>query len=100
LATSLYSEKLVAGTRQRFSGPSQRRQCGEAVLRMLVLMPGNCGGVGMPQRAIVNSRCSPSGRTIGAILSGKIAGKGGRLPAVSSVALNRSRMAFWFVVIE
>ena len=31
-----YSAKLLAGTRQRLSGFSQPRQCGEAVLRMLV----------------------------------------------------------------
>jgi hypothetical protein len=31
-----YSAKLLAGTRQRFSGFSQARQCGEEVLRMLV----------------------------------------------------------------
>jgi hypothetical protein len=29
-----YSEKLLAGTRQRFSGFNQPRQCGEDVLRM------------------------------------------------------------------
>jgi hypothetical protein len=31
-----YSAKLLAGTRQRFSGFNQPRQCGEDVLRMLV----------------------------------------------------------------
>jgi hypothetical protein len=31
-----YSAKLLAGTRQRFSGFSQPRQCGEVVLRILV----------------------------------------------------------------
>ena len=31
-----YSETAVAGTRQRFSTPSQRRQCGLCVLRMFV----------------------------------------------------------------
>src|SRR5690606_27226174 len=57
------SEKLLKGTRQRCSTPSQRRQCGEEVLRMLVT-PGsvrlplrNTCGVGMPQRAFAN--CQP-----------------------------------------
>jgi hypothetical protein len=46
-----YSQKLVAGTRQRFLVPSQLRQCGLATLRMLVTgWPPNCGGPGMPQR--------------------------------------------------
>jgi hypothetical protein len=31
-----YSAKLLAGTRHRFSGLSQLRQCGDDVLRMLV----------------------------------------------------------------
>jgi len=31
-----YSAKLLAGTRQRFSGFYHMRQCGEDVLRMLV----------------------------------------------------------------
>ena len=31
-----YSAKLLAGTRHRFSGFSQPRQCGDDVLRMLV----------------------------------------------------------------
>jgi hypothetical protein len=31
-----YSAKLLNGTRQRFSGFSQPRQCGDDVLRMLV----------------------------------------------------------------
>ena len=47
----------VAGTRHRFAGSSQRRQCGLLVLRMLVMgAPPNCGGPGMPQRANINSR--------------------------------------------
>lgn len=66
------SEKLVKGTRQRCSGPSQRRQCGEAALRIFVT-PGsqlrpfstNCGD-GMPHRAIVSSRPTGWFRTIGA----------------------------------
>src|SRR3712207_2512839 len=35
-----YSEKLVKGTTHRFSTPSQRRQCGELALRILVT-PGS-----------------------------------------------------------
>jgi hypothetical protein len=35
-----FSEKLVNGTTQRLSGPSQRRQCGEAVFRTFVT-PGS-----------------------------------------------------------
>src|ERR1700722_15476364 len=38
LGFSLYSEMLVAGTRQRFSGFSPR-QCGEVGSRMFVFMP-------------------------------------------------------------
>jgi hypothetical protein len=63
-----YSLKLVNGTRQRFAGPVQRRQCGEPTLRMFVTgAPPDCGGDGMPQRAMASSR-SPSApvRTIGA----------------------------------
>jgi len=35
-----YSAKLLAGTKQRFSGLSQPRQCGDDVLRMLVTAEG------------------------------------------------------------
>src|SRR6202045_3406834 len=62
-----YSEKLLAGTRHRLSGFSQPRQCGEAVLRILVTGgPPNFGGGGMPQRIIVSSRSAPALRTTGA----------------------------------
>jgi hypothetical protein len=61
-----YSAKLLNGTRHRFSGFSQPRQCGEDVFRMLVTgAPANFGGGGMPQRIIVSSR-SPALRTTGA----------------------------------
>ena len=60
-----FSEKLVKGTTQRLSSPSQRRQCGDFTLRTLVT-PGSDffplranAGDGMPQRAIISSR--PSG---------------------------------------
>src|ERR1700755_1602617 len=62
VSMSEYSEKEVIGTRHRFSGPVQRRQCGDDTLRMFVT-PGsvflpsrNFGGVGMPQRAVTSSR--------------------------------------------
>src|SRR5882762_5030134 len=51
-----YSAKLLNGTRQRFSGFSQPRQCGDDVLRMLVTGgPPVRGGGGMPQRIRVIS---------------------------------------------
>src|SRR3954454_7018567 len=97
---SAYSQNDVNGTKQRLSGPSHRRQCGDLVLRIFVVMPGNCGGLGMPHRIIVSSRSPSLTRTTGATWSGKIAGSRGRLPVVSLLTLNRSRMAFWFVVME
>jgi hypothetical protein len=52
-----YSAKLLAGTRQRFSGLSQPRQCGEDLLRMFVTGgPPVHGDGGMPQRIMLNSR--------------------------------------------
>ena len=51
-----YSAKLLNGTRQRFSGFSQPRQCGEEVLRMFVTGgPPVRGGGGMPHRINVIS---------------------------------------------
>src|SRR5438874_13352746 len=64
---SAYSQKDVNGTRQRLSGVSHRRQCGELVLRMLVVMPGNCGGFGIAHRIMVSSRCPSYARITGAI---------------------------------
>src|SRR5580704_1437659 len=62
-----YSAKLFAGTRHRFSGFNQPRQCGELVLRMLVTgKPPTRGGGGMPQRIKVSSRSAPALRTTGA----------------------------------
>ncbi len=67
-----FSAKLVNGTRQRCSGPSQARQCDDPVWRMLVtprstFLPARyCGGVGIPQRAITIARPWPSLRMIGA----------------------------------
>jgi hypothetical protein len=40
-----YSAKLLNGTRQRFSGLSQPRQCGDDVLRMLVTADRRCAAV-------------------------------------------------------
>src|SRR6476469_10929670 len=52
-----YSAKLLAGTKHRFSGLSQPRQCGDDVLRMLVTGgPPVRGGGGMPHRIMLNSR--------------------------------------------
>jgi hypothetical protein len=71
----------LAGTRQRFSGFSQPRQCGEAVLRMLVTgAPPARGGGGMPQRIIESSRPASVSRSTGAGKSGYTPGIGGRLP--------------------
>src|SRR5689334_22108456 len=51
LGSGAYSAKLFAGTRQRFSGFSQPRQCGDDVFLMLVTGgPPVRGGGGMPQR--------------------------------------------------
>ena len=62
-----YSAKLFAGTRQRLSGLSQPRQCGDDVLRMLVTGgPPNFGGGGMPHRIIASSRSASALRTTGA----------------------------------
>src|SRR5258708_19875383 len=56
LGSGAYSAKLLKGTRQRFSGFSQARQCGEEVLRMLVTggPPVRKGG-GMPLRIGMSS---------------------------------------------
>src|SRR6267154_3781849 len=60
LGSGAYSAKLLNGTRHRFSGFSQPRQCGDEVLRMLVTGgPPVRGGGGIPQRIMVSSRPSP-----------------------------------------
>jgi hypothetical protein len=52
-----YSAKLLAGTKHRFSGLSQPRQCGDDVLRMLVTGgPPVRGGGGMPHRCCSRKR--------------------------------------------
>src|SRR6185437_12501750 len=55
-----YSAKLFAGTRQRFSGLSHPRQCGELVLRMFVTGGPVRGGGGMPQRIVTISSAAPA----------------------------------------
>jgi hypothetical protein len=56
LGSGAYSAKLLAGTKQRFSGLSHMRQCGEDVFRMLVTGgPPVRGGGGMPQRIVAIS---------------------------------------------
>jgi hypothetical protein len=62
-----YSAKLSAGTRQRFSGFNQARQCGDDVLRMLVTGgPPVRGGGGIPHRIDTISSLSPALRITGA----------------------------------
>src|SRR6266404_1293884 len=64
LGSGAYSAKLFTGTRQRFSGFSQPRQCGDDVFRMFVTgRPPNFGGGGIPQRIIVSARSVPTLRT-------------------------------------
>jgi len=67
LGSGAYSAKLLAGTKQRLSGFSQPRQCGDDVFLMLVTgIPPARGGGGMPQRIMVSSRSTPALRTTGA----------------------------------
>jgi hypothetical protein len=57
LGSGASSEKLLAGTRQRFSGFSQPRQCGEDVFRTFVTGgPPNLGGGGQPHRIMAMER--------------------------------------------
>ena len=91
---SSFSEKDVKGTTHRLSTPSQRRQCGDATLRMFVT-PGSrlrpftsSKGDGMPQRAITSSRPSPPFRTIGARVIWKDARQGRH---VADVAVHGAR---------
>jgi hypothetical protein len=61
-----YSAKLLAATRQRFSGFSQPRQCGDDVLRMLVTGgPPVFSGGGIPRRIKTISRSLPAFRATG-----------------------------------
>src|SRR3954447_16643111 len=81
LGSGAYSAKLLNGTKQRSSGFSHIRQCGELVLRILVTGgPPVRGGGGEPQRIMVSSRSVPALRITGAGKSGNTPGIGGRLP--------------------
>jgi hypothetical protein len=53
-ASGAYSAKLLAGTRQRFSGLSHTRQSGEFVFLMFVTGgPPVRGGGGIPHRTMI-----------------------------------------------
>ena len=55
--SSAHSAKLLPGTKQRLSGVSHMRQCGEVVVRMFVTGgPPVRGGGSMPQCIMVSSR--------------------------------------------
>src|ERR1700687_3352650 len=93
LDSGAYSAKLLKGTRQRCSGFSQPRQCGDEVLRMLVTGgPPVLGGGGIPQRISIISRSSPALRTTGAGKSGNTPVIGGRLPGYWLTTRNRRRI--------
>src|SRR5882724_9618233 len=67
LDSGAYSAKLFTGTKQRLSGFSQPRQCGDVVLRIFVTgKPPARGGGGIPQRIMTSSRSAPALRTTGA----------------------------------
>jgi hypothetical protein len=52
-----YSAKPLNGTKHRFSGLSQARQCGEDVFLMFITgYPPARGGGGIPQRIIMSFR--------------------------------------------
>jgi len=95
--TSL-SENDEDGTTQRFSSSSQRRQCGDATLRIFVtlgsrffpLRPSNGGR--MPQRAVSSSR-PPRIPMIGAKWSGKAPGQGWHIAESPRNACAKSRIA-------
>ena len=62
-----YSAKLLNGTKQRFSGLSQPRQCGDDVLRIFVTCGHiDFGGGGIPHHIMVSSRPSAVLRITGA----------------------------------
>src|ERR1700750_406126 len=96
-----YSAKLLKGTRQRWSGFGQPRQCGDEVLRMLVTGgPPVRGGGGMPQRIKIISRSSPELPMTRAGKSGNTPVIGGKLPTYRLTTRNSRRIASWLVVIE
>jgi hypothetical protein len=52
-----HSQNEFTGTRQRFVGPSHRRQCEDHVfLTFAIAAPPNCGSPGIPQRIMASSR--------------------------------------------
>ena len=62
-----YSAKLFAGTKQRLSGFSHMRQCGEDAFRIFVTGgPPVRGGGGIPQRIKTISSASPALQMTGA----------------------------------
>jgi hypothetical protein len=96
-----YSAKLLNGTKRRFSGLSQARQCGEDVFLIFVTgYPPARGGGGMPHRIVTISRSVPALRTTGAGKSGKTPGIGGRLPTYRFITRKSAMIAAWLVVIE
>ena len=64
---SLYSLKLVSGTRQRYCGLSQARQKGDETLRTFVTGWVPIFGGGKPQRIWINSHSPSCILTTGAI---------------------------------
>jgi hypothetical protein len=78
LGSDAYSEKLFAGTRQRLSGFSQPRQCGDDVLRIFVTgAPPSFGGGGIPHRIMVSQIALGAGIEYdGRGVVGKHAGRG------------------------
>jgi hypothetical protein len=79
------SVTLLAGTRPRFSGFNQIRQCGDDVLRMLVTGGPPVRGDGvMPHRIIVSSRLPSDSRITGA-------GKSGNLPSMPGILTDGRR---------
>ena len=58
IGSGAYSAKLLNGTKQRCSGLSQARQCGDDVFLMFVTgKPPELDGGGIPQRIVANYTC-------------------------------------------
>ena len=79
---------------QRAGALKEARQKGDDTLRRFVTgwVP-TFGGGGKPQRIWISSRSPSAVRATGAIWSGKIAGRGGTLPALSRMIAKARRMA-------
>ncbi|HKO69464.1 MAG TPA: hypothetical protein VJV58_00890 [Bradyrhizobium sp.] len=82
-SVAAYSQKDEIGNKHLDSGQSHRRQCGELVLPMLIVMPGYCR-VGMPQRIYQLALTLIHSNDWSDL--GKIAGSGGRLPVVREIS--------------